>query len=119
MAEPRSSQSLPVGKLPASLLGRLIETYASTDPTVIVGPGIGGDAAAIAVGEATLVVKTDPITFATANASELASRTTRLFGSAASAACRFAFVSFASCRISPFSDRTHSWLCLDPRSTAT
>ena len=55
---------LPVGKLPGELLGRLIATYATSDPTVIVGPGIGGDAAAIEVGATTLVVKSDPITFA-------------------------------------------------------
>jgi hydrogenase expression/formation protein HypE len=55
---------LPVGKLPAQLLARLIERYATTDPTVVVGPGVGGDAAAIDLGSTTLVVKSDPITFA-------------------------------------------------------
>jgi hydrogenase expression/formation protein HypE len=55
---------LPVGKLPAQLLARLIATYGTTDPTVIVGPGVGGDAAAIDVGGKTMVVKSDPITFA-------------------------------------------------------
>jgi hydrogenase expression/formation protein HypE len=59
---------LPVGKLPGEVLARLIGTYATTDPTVVVGPGVGGDAAAIDLGETTLVVKTDPITFATENA---------------------------------------------------
>jgi hydrogenase expression/formation protein HypE len=55
---------LPVGKLPGQLLARLIATYATSDPTVIVGPGVGGDAAAIDLGHTTLVVKSDPITFA-------------------------------------------------------
>jgi hydrogenase maturation factor len=55
---------LPVGKLPGELLGRLIGAYGSSDPTVLVGPGIGGDAAAIDLGVTTLVVKSDPITFA-------------------------------------------------------
>ena len=55
---------LPVGKLPGQLLARLIEKYATTDPTVVVGPGVGGDAAAIDLGATTLVVKSDPITFA-------------------------------------------------------
>jgi hydrogenase expression/formation protein HypE len=55
---------LPVGKLPAQLLGRLIATYATSDPTVVVGPGVGGDAAAIDLGDTILVVKSDPITFA-------------------------------------------------------
>lgn len=59
---------LPVGKLPAELLGRLLATYATSDPTVIVGPGVGGDAAAIDLGSTTLVVKSDPITFATESA---------------------------------------------------
>jgi hydrogenase maturation factor len=58
------SSRLPVGKLPSQLLARLIGTYATSDPTVLVGPGIGGDAAAIEVGSTTLVVKSDPITFA-------------------------------------------------------
>jgi hydrogenase maturation factor len=60
--------SLPVGKLPGELLARLIAEYATTDATVVVGPGLGGDAAAIELGATTLVVKTDPITFATENA---------------------------------------------------
>ena len=55
---------LPVGKLPSELLGRLLSTYATSDPTVLVGPGVGGDAAAIDLGSTTLVVKSDPITFA-------------------------------------------------------
>jgi hydrogenase maturation factor len=55
---------LPVGKLPGELLARLISTYATSDATVVVGPGLGGDAAAIDVGSTTLAVKSDPITFA-------------------------------------------------------
>ena len=55
---------LPVGKLPGQLLARLIATYATSDPTVVVGPGLGGDAAAIDLGTTILVVKSDPITFA-------------------------------------------------------
>jgi hydrogenase expression/formation protein HypE len=55
---------LPVGKLPGQLLARLIGKYATTDARMIVGPGLGGDAAAIDLGATTLVVKSDPITFA-------------------------------------------------------
>jgi hydrogenase expression/formation protein HypE len=58
---------LSVGKLPGELLGRLLAKYATTDPSVIVGPGTGGDAAAITVGDATIVVKSDPITFTSYN----------------------------------------------------
>lgn len=67
MADTRD-EPLPVGKLPGELLARLIATYATTDPAVVVGPGVGSDAAAIALPGTTLVVKTDPITFATENA---------------------------------------------------
>jgi hydrogenase expression/formation protein HypE len=62
-----STPYLPVGKLRGDLLGRLLSEYATSDPTVVVGPGIGGDAAAITVGGATIVVKSDPITFAGQN----------------------------------------------------
>jgi hydrogenase expression/formation protein HypE len=60
----KEDDRLPVGKLPAELLARLIARYGTTDPTVIVGPGVGGDAAAIDFGGRTMVVKSDPITFA-------------------------------------------------------
>ncbi len=61
---------LPLGKLPSDLLARLLATYGSADPATLVGPGVGRDAAAIAVGDgaAVLVVKSDPITFATTSA---------------------------------------------------
>jgi len=53
---------LPVGKLPVSLLRTLLEEMPITDPDVLVGPGIGEDAAAIRFGNQTLLFKTDPIT---------------------------------------------------------
>lgn len=59
---------LDVGKLPAALLSRLIAAYGATGADVIVGPGIGRDAAALAIGDSVLVAKTDPITFATHDA---------------------------------------------------
>jgi hydrogenase expression/formation protein HypE len=59
---------LGAGKIPSHLLGRLIERYVTLDSSVLIGPGIGRDAAAIDFGQSTLVVKTDPITFATENA---------------------------------------------------
>lgn len=55
---------LPIGKLPSALLGRMLAAYAPSDQSLLVGPGIGRDAAAIAIGGAVLVAKTDPITFA-------------------------------------------------------
>ena len=67
MDEEEQEACLPVGKLHGELLGRLLAKYATTDPSVIVGPGTGGDAAAIAVSETTIVVKSDPITFTSHN----------------------------------------------------
>lgn len=63
------SSPLPAGKLPAEMLGRLIADYGTgPDQSVIVPPGVGRDAAAIALDDPILVVKSDPITFATINA---------------------------------------------------
>ncbi|OPZ60602.1 MAG: Hydrogenase isoenzymes formation protein HypE [Deltaproteobacteria bacterium ADurb.Bin510] len=65
-----SPNILPVGKLPVELLRGFLGAAATANPDVIVGPGIGADAAAIRFGSETLIIKTDPITFAT---SEIAS----------------------------------------------
>ncbi len=67
-----AAQRLPAGKLPGPLLDRLLDTYRTKpDPAVIVTPGYGRDAAAIQVSESVqLVVKSDPITFATAGAAK-------------------------------------------------
>jgi len=53
---------LPVGKLDPQFLEELINSL-PPDKKVIVGPGIGKDAAVIDFGRNYLVVKTDPITF--------------------------------------------------------
>jgi hydrogenase expression/formation protein HypE len=58
---------LPAGKLPPWLLKKVLPR-AAADPNVIVGPGLGRDAAAIAVGDRVVVAKNDPITFASDNA---------------------------------------------------
>jgi hypothetical protein len=55
------SDSLLPGKLPPDLLA----TVGTDDPRVLVGPRPGMDAAVIDFGERCLVVKSDPITFAT------------------------------------------------------
>ena len=60
-----SEPLLPAGKLPHDLLERLVARYAHTDARLLVPPGIGEDAAVIDFGDRCLVVKTDPITFAT------------------------------------------------------
>ena len=54
---------LPPGKLPAWLLKKVLPRFAA-DPNVLVGPGLGRDAAAVAVGDRVVVAKNDPITFA-------------------------------------------------------
>jgi hydrogenase expression/formation protein HypE len=58
--------TLPTGKLPPDLLRAFLDRIPADD-SVIIGPGIGRDAAAIRVGDRVLVLKSDPITFATAN----------------------------------------------------
>ena len=59
--------NLKYGKLPGPLLQDLISGLPITakDKRLIVGPGLGEDAAHILFGEKTLLAKTDPITFAT------------------------------------------------------
>ena len=63
----RSGQTgLPAGKLPNEMLARLLRTVTHRDPRVVVGPGIGRDAAVIDTGGPRLLIaKSDPITFAT------------------------------------------------------
>src|SRR5919107_127182 len=56
-------EPLPAGKLPGWLLRKVLPG-SPRDPDILVGPGIGRDAAAIAVGERVIVAKNDPITFA-------------------------------------------------------
>jgi hydrogenase maturation factor len=57
---------LSAGKLPNEILARLLSRISSRDPRVIVGPGIGRDAAVIDTGGPKLLIaKSDPITFAT------------------------------------------------------
>ncbi len=56
---------LPTGKLDVQLLGKLLKQYAIADESVILGPGVGEDAAAIDMGDKVFIVATDPITFAT------------------------------------------------------
>jgi len=56
---------MDAGKLPNALLARLLAKVQPRDPRVVLGPGIGRDAAVIDNGGPKLLVaKTDPITFA-------------------------------------------------------
>lgn len=66
---PPSAPTLPPGKLPGDMLARLISRYRTpTDESVVVNASYGFDAAAIATGTETILVKSDPITFATTDA---------------------------------------------------
>ncbi len=60
-----SREILHPGKLPQDLLSRLLAKYVDRDARLVVGPGVGEDAAIIDFGETCLVAKTDPVTFAT------------------------------------------------------
>ena len=56
---------MKAGKLPSDLLARLLDRL-PPDPRLLLGPGVGRDAAAIDLGDGrVLVAKTDPVTFAT------------------------------------------------------
>jgi hydrogenase maturation factor len=57
---------LPAGKFPNDLLGLFLEGFDFQDPAVLINPGIGEDTAAVNVEkEEVLILKSDPITFAT------------------------------------------------------
>ena len=55
---------LKPGKLPIEFLEYLLKKYAFKDSRIVIGPGIGKDAAVIDIGNKYLVAKTDPVTLA-------------------------------------------------------
>jgi hydrogenase maturation factor/beta-phosphoglucomutase-like phosphatase (HAD superfamily) len=62
----RLGTPLPAGKLPNDLLREFLNQLDIQDPAVLINPGIGEDTAAVDVKpEEVLVLKSDPITFAT------------------------------------------------------
>jgi len=56
---------LPPGKLNSDYLSELIGKIEIKDKDIVVGPGIGEDAAVIKINDRFVIVKSDPITFAT------------------------------------------------------
>ena len=59
---------MDIGKFPPSLLEKLLQKTGVSDPRVLLGPGVGEDAAVIDLGgpgDTLLVAKSDPVTFAT------------------------------------------------------
>ena len=62
----RMGVPLPTGKLPNDLLQEFLNEFHFEDPALLINPGIGEDIAAVDVDEEqVLVLKSDPITFAT------------------------------------------------------
>lgn len=62
----RLGRPLPAGKFPNALLKEFLDDFGFDDPSVIINPGIGEDIAAVDVNaEEVLILKSDPITFAT------------------------------------------------------
>jgi hydrogenase maturation factor/phosphoglycolate phosphatase-like HAD superfamily hydrolase len=62
----RMGTPLPAGKLPNDLLGDFLNQFQIADPTVLIHPGVGEDIAAVDIeSQEVLVLKSDPITFAT------------------------------------------------------
>ena len=60
-----SQNILPLGKLPLDLLNQVLYSNTTGNKRVILGPGVGIDCAVVDIGERYLVLKSDPITFAT------------------------------------------------------
>jgi len=57
--------ALPLGKLPPELLSQILARNPAQDERILLGPGLGLDCAVLDFGEILLVLKSDPITFAT------------------------------------------------------
>lgn len=60
----RKAMALRTGKLPQELLVRLLKNKGASDDRVVLGPTFGEDAAVVKLGTKLLVLKTDPVTYA-------------------------------------------------------
>jgi hydrogenase expression/formation protein HypE len=56
--------TLKTGKLPPEILSRIIRHLGAKDDSVVLGPKLGEDAAVVRLGKDLLVLKTDPVTYA-------------------------------------------------------
>ena len=56
--------ALRTGKLPPELLRKLLRNTGAKDPRVLLGPRLGEDAAVVRLGNSLLILKTDPVTYA-------------------------------------------------------
>jgi len=59
-----TGMALRTGKLPPELLRKMLKHSGALDKRVILGPSIGEDAAVVRLGKQMLVLKTDPVTYA-------------------------------------------------------
>lgn len=59
------SSGLKAGKLPPALLAELLSELPAKQERLLVGPGVGEDAAVLSFGSTCLIAKSDPVTFAT------------------------------------------------------
>lgn len=59
------SKPLPLGKLPPHLLTEFLRHFSQSDPSLLLGPGIGLDCAILDLGDRLLALKSEPITFIT------------------------------------------------------
>ncbi|HJP27985.1 MAG TPA: hydrogenase expression protein, partial [Dehalococcoidia bacterium] len=65
MMDELANRRLKAGKLPPDLLASFLDDLNPADKRVLLGPGVGEDAALVSFGSSTLIAKSDPITFAT------------------------------------------------------
>ncbi len=59
------SKPLPLGKLPPHLLKEFLYPFPQSDPSLLLGPGVGLDCAILDLGDRLLALKSEPITFIT------------------------------------------------------
>jgi len=65
MTDELANRRLKAGKLPPDLLANFLSDVGPTSDRILLGPGIGEDAAFVSFGSKTLIAKSDPVTFAT------------------------------------------------------
>ena len=65
MTDELANRRLKAGKLPPDLLAGFLDDLDRSDQRLLLGPGVGEDAAFVSFGSSTLIAKSDPITFAT------------------------------------------------------
>ena len=65
MTDELANRRLKAGKLPPDLLASFLGDLPPADKRLLLGPGVGEDAAFVSFGSSTLIAKSDPITFAT------------------------------------------------------